>query len=155
MRIKIIKCSDNSWYADQIGKEYNVIRELEDGEYERYGYANGDYVIRDNFNIDTGIRHHILEIVDKRDAEVIFSGVESTRHEPASSFKEEIIPIVNHPSHYNKGKIEVIDFIEDQELGFNLGNAVKYISRAGKKNVETYIQDLKKAIWYLEREVYK
>ena len=61
---------------------------------------------------------------------------------------------VNHPAHY-QGKIEVIDFIEDHNLNFNLGNAVKYISRAGKKNEGTYVQDLKKAIWYLEREVNK
>lgn len=59
--------------------------------------------------------------------------------------------MVNHPSHYNSGKIEVIDFIEDQKFGFNSGNAVKYISRASHKGKE--IEDLKKSIWYLEREV--
>ena len=58
---------------------------------------------------------------------------------------------VNHPSHYNSGKIEVIDFIEDQKLGFNLGNAVKYTARAEHK--ENDVEDLKKAIWYLTREV--
>ena len=47
---------------------------------------------------------------------------------------------VNHPAHYTDGKIEVIDFIEDKGFGFNLGNAVKYISRAGKK-------DPSKRIW--------
>ena len=41
---------------------------------------------------------------------------------------------VDHPSHYTDGKIEVIDFIEDKNLGFHLGNAIKYISRAGKKD---------------------
>ena len=46
-----------------------------------------------------------------------------------SAFEEK----VDHPSHYNAGRIEVIDFIEDQNLNFNLGNAVKYISRAGTK----------------------
>lgn len=40
---------------------------------------------------------------------------------------------VNHPSHYTDGNIEVIDYIEDKQLGFHLGNVVKYISRAGKK----------------------
>lgn len=60
---------------------------------------------------------------------------------------------VNHPTHYNNGKIEVIDFIEDQLLGFHLGNAVKYISRAGKK--DDYVQDLKKAVWYINREIEK
>jgi hypothetical protein len=60
---------------------------------------------------------------------------------------------VNHPSHYNSGKIEVIDYIEDQNLGFNLGNTVKYISRAGKKDTSKTIEDLKKAQWYLAREI--
>ena len=58
---------------------------------------------------------------------------------------------VNHPSHYNDGKIEVIDFIEDKGLGFCLGNAVKYISRAGKKDKSKEAEDIKKAIWYLNR----
>ena len=58
---------------------------------------------------------------------------------------------VNHPSHYTDGKIEVIEFIEDKELGFHLGNAIKYISRAGKKDPTKKVEDIKKAIWYLER----
>lgn len=60
---------------------------------------------------------------------------------------------VNHPSHYTDGKIEVIDFIEDKKLGYHLGNAVKYISRAGKKDPDKYIEDLQKAVWYLQREI--
>jgi len=60
---------------------------------------------------------------------------------------------VNHPSHYNQGKIEVIEFIEDKKLGFHLGNSVKYICRAGKKNPAKETEDLKKAIWYLERKI--
>lgn len=58
---------------------------------------------------------------------------------------------VNHPPHYNTGKIEVIEFIEDKQLGFHLGNAVKYISRAGKKDPTKYVEDLQKAQWYLQR----
>ena len=61
---------------------------------------------------------------------------------------------VNHPS-YDQGKIEVIDFIEDKGLGFNLGNCIKYIARAGKKNPDKRIEDLKKARWYLDREIHK
>ena len=60
---------------------------------------------------------------------------------------------VNHPAHYTDGKIEVIDFIEDKKLGYHLGNAVKYISRAGKKDPDKYIEDLQKAVWYLQREI--
>ena len=69
-----------------------------------------------------------------------------------SAFTEEK---VDHPSHYNAGRIEVIDFIEDQNLNFNLGNAVKYISRAGKKDPKKFREDLEKAIWYLNRELKK
>lgn len=58
---------------------------------------------------------------------------------------------VNHPSHYNTGKYEVIEVIDDWGLNFELGNAVKYIARAEHKSNK--IQDLNKAIWYLEREI--
>lgn len=58
---------------------------------------------------------------------------------------------VNHPNHYNVGGIEVIDFIESWNLGFSLGNAIKYIARAPYKNNE--LEDLKKARWYVDREI--
>lgn len=60
---------------------------------------------------------------------------------------------VNHPSHYTDGKIEVIDFIEQKNLNFHRGNAVKYIARAGKKDPKKEIEDLRKAVWYLNREI--
>lgn len=60
---------------------------------------------------------------------------------------------VNHPSHYTDGKIEVIDFITDKKLGFCLGNAVKYIARAGKKDPSKTIEDLEKAIWYITHHI--
>ena len=59
--------------------------------------------------------------------------------------------MVNHPSHYNMGKYEAIDVIEDWNLNFNLGNAVKYLARAGHKG--NIIEDLKKAKWYIDREI--
>lgn len=60
---------------------------------------------------------------------------------------------VNHPAHYTDGKIEVIAFIEDKGLNFHRGNAVKYISRAGKKDPAKEVEDLKKALWYIDREI--
>ena len=60
---------------------------------------------------------------------------------------------VNRPSHYTDGKIEVIDFIEDKKLGFCLGNAIKYIARAGKKDPTKEVEDLNKAKWYVERRI--
>lgn len=62
---------------------------------------------------------------------------------------------IDHPKHYNSGKIEVIDAIEDWKLGFHLGNAIKYVARAGKKNPEKEIEDLEKAIWYINRQIKK
>lgn len=65
---------------------------------------------------------------------------------------EKISDDVNHPNHYAEGReYEPIDVIEDWELGFNLGNVVKYISRAGRK--DDIIQDLEKAEFYLKREI--
>ena len=58
---------------------------------------------------------------------------------------------INHPAHYNVGRIEVIDAIESWALNFSRGNAVKYIARAGHKGGE--IEDLKKAAWYINREI--
>ncbi len=70
--------------------------------------------------------------------------------------EESIAPeedLVNRPAHYTDGKIEVIEYIEDKKLGFCLGNAIKYISRAGKKNPDKEIEDLLKAKWYIERRI--
>lgn len=58
---------------------------------------------------------------------------------------------INNPSYYATGGIETIDFIEAKRLGYHLGNCIKYISRAGRKH--DAIEDLKKARWYLEREI--
>lgn len=69
---------------------------------------------------------------------------------------------INHPSHYNSGTIEVIEAIEDWNLDYHRGNAVKYIARAGRKVAEksseeivkqATIQDLEKAIWYIRRSI--
>lgn len=60
---------------------------------------------------------------------------------------------VNHPSHYNSGKIEVIEAIEDWGMNYHRGNAIKYIARAGKKNAAKEVEDLQKAVWYLKRDI--
>jgi len=62
---------------------------------------------------------------------------------------------VNHPEHYggSENTYEAIKVIEAWGLGFCLGNTVKYISRAGKKQKNDIVQDLEKAKWYLEREI--
>lgn len=84
------------------------------------------------------------EIVIKNDDIKATGVIAVKKHTPISN-------VIDHPSHYNKGKIEVIDFIEDQQLPFHLGNVVKYIARAGSKGDK--LEDLKKARWYLDRYI--
>lgn len=64
-----------------------------------------------------------------------------------------IVDSVNHPKHYTQSKIEVIDAIEAWNLNFRLANVVKYVARAEYKNNK--LEDLKKARWYLDREISK
>ena len=69
--------------------------------------------------------------------------------------QEKPLQLVDHPAHYGgaDNTYEAIKVIEAWELGFNLGNVIKYISRAGKKGSK--LEDLKKAQWYLNREIEK
>jgi transcriptional regulator with XRE-family HTH domain len=87
----------------------------------------------------------------------MMSAVEETNKEIGKLFSEAYEKYkdddnVNHPPHYRAGGIETIDFIEAKDLNYRLGNVVKYVSRAGKKNTDP-IEDLKKARWYLDREI--
>ena len=56
---------------------------------------------------------------------------------------------VDHPKHYNQGGVELVQIVDAYQLGFYEGNIVKYIIRAGKKPDNNKLQDLKKALWYL------
>lgn len=87
--------------------------------------------------------------VPKKKKEVAVEPVAQTIEEhEVKAIKEDVI---NHPSHYTRGKIEVIDFIEDQQLPYHLGNVIKCIARAGYKGDK--LEDLKKARWYLDRYI--
>jgi len=59
---------------------------------------------------------------------------------------------VDHPGHYRSDSIEAIDVIESWQMNFNLGNVIKYVCRAGLKSNDS-IEDLRKAAWYLNREI--
>lgn len=65
--------------------------------------------------------------------------------------KQQPFDTIKKAKHYNQGKFEVIDVIEDWNLGFSLGNAVKYIARCEHKRNK--VEDLQKAIFYLNREI--
>lgn len=73
------------------------------------------------------------------------------RGRPAKQLSSSSHDPVNSPAHYTAGGIETIDYIEAKQLNYHLGNVVKYVSRAGKKS--EVLEDLKKARWYLEREI--
>ena len=67
----------------------------------------------------------------------------------------ETVEKVNHPAYYGgaDNTYEAITVIDAWNLGFSLGNAVKYISRAGLKDPATKVEDLKKAMWYIQHEI--
>lgn len=66
-------------------------------------------------------------------------------------FEPEFDDLVNHPAHYKVGGIETIDFIEAKKLNYNIGNVIKYLTRADYKG--NRMEDLRKAQWYLTREI--
>jgi hypothetical protein len=82
--------------------------------------------------------------------------VMTTKESVKQHIVEEHFPtedVVNHPSHYLTGGVETIDFIEAKNLNYRLGNVVKYLTRADHKGDR--LENLKKAQWYLEREIAK
>jgi hypothetical protein len=79
----------------------------------------------------------------------LFESIEKQNTKLLKKVKEQ----VNNPDHYQNDKFEVIEVIEAYKLGFNLGNCIKYVLRAGKKDPTKTIQDIEKAIWYLNREI--
>lgn len=88
----------------------------------------------------------------KKEVDVTLANmVANTLEEPEVKVVELKEDVINHPSHYTRGKIEIIDFIEDQQLPYHLGNVIKYIARAGYKGDK--LEDLKKARWYLDRYI--
>ncbi len=91
----------------------------------------------------------------KSEPAVYRNGMAQTNGEPVEDIPdaEEIPDNVNHPAHYTFGSIEVIDAIEGLLLPYHLGNAVKYIARAGRKDPTKTEEDLRKAIWYINRYI--
>ena len=79
-------------------------------------------------------------------------GMAQTNGDPIEDVPE-MIDNVNHPAHYTYGSLEVIDAIEGLLLPYHLGNAVKYIARAGRKDPAKTEEDLRKAIWHINRYI--
>ena len=76
-----------------------------------------------------------------------------TKKEVDALFKP-LPDLVNSPPHYKTGNVETIDFIEAKDFNYRLGNVIKYVSRAGRKADSDPLVDLKKARWYLDREIF-
>jgi len=91
------------------------------------------------FSSDTPVSPHTQRLI-----ELTLGGGQIEMFEPKAD-------PVNNPAHYTVGGIETIDFIEAKQLGYNLGNVVKYITRADHKGNK--MEDLRKAQWYLTREI--
>lgn len=133
-----IRCINNKGYEGYLteGMEYVLISKAIDENFNK--------VIRvyDNYGDDNVFPGYVFSRGEDKTQEISKIEVEE---EPKEG------NMVNHPSHYNIGKYEVIDVIDDWELGFSLGNAVKYIARAGHK--WNTVEDLEKAIFYIQHEI--
>ena len=103
------------------------------------------FAIEDKWKQDTGIKDNPYA----KDHQRVDAAPADTSEQLADIKRRET---VDHPDYYKTGGIEAIDAIEAWGLGFNLGNVVKYIARAGRKTKDG-LRDLKKAEWYLSREI--
>jgi|11_taG_2_1085331.scaffolds.fasta_scaffold65439_2 hypothetical protein len=72
---------------------------------------------------------------------------------PTEHYQSEKYEKINHPDHYQSDKFEVIDITEAFKLDFSLGSVVKYVLRAGKKPKESMLEDLSKALWFLQDRI--
>lgn len=121
-------------------KEETEVKEIKE-------YATGGEVIT------VSPTNTIEKILDQHLPGTTAEDIKPKRGRPAAKPKAEPVfsDPVNHPDHYKVGGIETIDFIEAKALGYNLGNVVKYVTRADHKG--NRLQDLEKAQWYLSREI--
>jgi len=130
---------------DEIVKKLKVSRQLV-YQVARKTRENSEFVKKVYEKVGYTKPSKILEAVEETNKEVgkLFS-------EAYEKYKDD--DTVNHPPHYRAGGIETIDFIEAKDLNYRLGNVVKYVSRAGKKVNSDPLEDLKKAQFYLTREI--
>lgn len=105
----------------------------------------------DNYN--KYVNRNVYINSDIFDFKPITQAVKTWDYEDAFDEELTVTDNINSPKHYTKGKFEVIDVIEDWGLNFRLANTVKYIARHKHKGKP--LEDLKKALWYLQREIDK
>ena len=109
------------------------------------------YKLRINTKLDKALKDGRLPLTKSSTKEEVMSLSVANRIKMLQMAKLHTEDVVNHPPHYKVGGIETIDFIEAKKLNYNLGNVIKYITRADHKGSRN--EDLKKALWYLNREL--
>lgn len=150
-------------YVDGAGNVVKIVK-MRDGDYPALGDNMMGYALNGVWSIlgNSPESNLVREFID--DSENTFKSIRSESNTiPEGAITEYMKNVwgdelgkkedVTNPRHYTDGKIEVIDFIEDKNLGFHLGNAVKYIARMGKKDIANPKDDARKAIWYIERYI--
>ena len=109
------------------------------------------------FGTVIGVEGNIVKVSDGN--EVTYVDCSKVKIEKVSFSTPNKKEMVNHPDHYHPGTYEAINVIEAWDLNFNLGSAIKYISRCGLKpdaelsKKEKTLEDLRKAAWYVNREI--
>jgi hypothetical protein len=95
-------------------------------------------------------------IVTKKEVDALFKpmNVNDRLIKELEAAEKKKLDLVNSPPHYKTGNVETIDFIEAKDFNYRLGNVIKYVSRAGRKADSDPLVDLKKARWYLDREIF-
>ena len=129
--------SSNKYIADKFGASYQYVHQL-----------------RKRLNLEKALtmsKPSAVSLTNSSIKEEIMSLSVANRIKMLQMAKLHTEDIVNHPPHYKVGGIETIDFIEAKKLNYNLGNVIKYITRADHKGSRN--EDLKKALWYLNREL--
>lgn len=159
----------NAGYGHKAGEEGFVITELDAVGRVRIEFNDGDKVWLDTLDLVevkngtiTVPKARVAKAVKLTAAEAAQAQARITKVPKSVDMSEfEIDKVsddkpeaVNHPAHYGGDTpYEAIKVIEAWELGFNLGNSTKYIARLGKKHTEKRLEELKKARWYIDREI--
>jgi hypothetical protein len=138
----------------EAGMEVRCIKSA--GHYDAYFQKDAFYPVYQQHDEALAIQHESGQpwVLDGDTGDAEHFDLDNPRWPTAAAPKTEFNNVTK-PAHYADTKIEVIDYIEDKGFGYHLGNAVKYISRAGKKDPAKTIEDLEKAIWYIERKIAK
>ena len=142
---------------------YVVVNDLGAGKYSSGMRVIGKVIEIDdkgNYAIIESLPKHRYEITDFNDFELWTKEIENKTESMGLNNQSNDVQqrkrkdAVNHPSHYNYGDIEVIDFIEqvtqhyNPNVAYHIGNAIKYLARSPHKNGK---EDVDKARWYIER----